>query len=211
MTADSSRQPLDTKAADGHFSLIDLLAIRMTYEHATMDMHDCLLRKCRLSEDPVICALDLSQLRSLTAELTGHLQLLAQALDVLGEKPEQEHQTHMHEPFLTLIHAAHTQACEPATPVLAAMQALMAVVQYNEVAWGLLLALIKDAELQRFVHPFERACTQHRTYRMCVQQTYENVVLGLMQGERIVMRSGRPLKSSIVGRSGPLFDASRHV
>ena len=211
MTETPSSPKTESKSMDELFSLTDLLVVRMSYEQATIDMHACLIEKCRQSKDPVVRALDLSRMEPFPALLAEHVHLLAQALDVLGDRPEMARRQEAHEPFLLIIQAAQAQVCDPAAPVLASMQALLLVEQYNEVAWGLLLALMKDAELQRFVDHFEQACTRHREHRILIQQAYEDVVLGLVRRNRLAMRSARPLKSTMTGRTGPLFSEHRRL
>lgn len=210
MTETPSAPKTESKSIDELFSLTDLLVVRMSYEQATIEMHECLVDKCRQSKDPVVRALDLSRMEPFQEALAEHMHILAQALDVLGDRPEAVRRE-AHEPFLLMVQAAQAQVCDPASPVLASMQALLLVQQYNEVAWGLLLALMKDAELQRFVDHFEQACIRHHEHRTLVQQSYEDVALGLVRRNRMVMRSARPLQSSMTGRKGPLFGAPRRV
>lgn len=89
------------------------------------------------------------------------------------------------------------------------MQALLALEQFNEVAWGLLLALMKDAELQRFVVHFERACARHSEQRLTLQQTYEDVALGLVRRNPLTAKTTHPLKSKMTGRA--LLGEPRHL
>lgn len=193
-----------------HLSLPDLLAVRLTYERATHSMCERFIAKARDSKDAVIRALDLSQLEQFCITLTEHIHLLSQSLDVLADKRNPEQLEERHERFLLLLKAAEQQVGEPDTPVLPAMQALLVVEQFNEVAWGLLLALMKDAELQRFVGHVEQACARHHEQRVALQQAYEDVALGLVRRNQLAMKSSRPLKSSITGRAGMLLGDHRH-
>lgn len=207
MTQELMSKTSDTASANEHLSLTDLLAMRMAYERSTIDMYERFIEKCRESKDAVIRALDLSRLQPSRETMTEHVNLLTQALDVLGDRTEAEHQE---EPFLIFMKAAERQVCDAEISVLPSMQALLAVEQFNEVAWGLLLALMKDAELQRFVAHFEQACMQHREQRITLQQAYEDVVLGLVRRHRMVTKSSRPLKSTLTGRAG-VFSNHRHL
>lgn len=199
MTQELTPQTSDTSSANEHLSLTDLLAMRMAYERSTIDMYEHFIEKCRDSKDAVVRALDLSRLQPFRETMTEHVNLLTQALDVLGDRAEAERKE---EPFLIFMKAAERQVCEAQIPVLPSMQALLAVEQFNEVAWGLLLALMKDAELQRFVAHFEQACMQHREQRIALQQSYEDIVLGLVRRHRLIAKSSRPLKSTLAGRAG---------
>jgi hypothetical protein len=201
MTEDLSSRKPDSSTTHEHLALIDLLSVRMSYERLTGEMYQRFLEKCRQSKDPVIRAMDLSPLQQFCEPLTEHIHLLMQALDVIGDKGEaapEERREH----FLMLAKSAQAQASDPAVGVFPSMQALLAVEQINEVAWGLLLALMKDAELQRFIAPFEQACTRHRDQRALLQQSYEDVALGLVRRHQMVLRTSKPLRSTLVGRAG---------
>lgn len=206
MTQDVSSQTPESTPANEHLSLTDLLAVRMAYERSTVNMYERFIEKCRDSEDPVIRALDLSRMEPFREAMTEHVNLLTQALDVIVDRAEG---THPEEPFLIFMKAAEQQVCDAQIPILPSIQALLAVEQFNEVAWGLLLALFKDAELQRFVAHFEHACAQHREQRTMLQQAYEDVALGLVRRHQLTMKSSRPLKSSLTGRSGLFGDHRR--
>lgn len=195
------------ESANEHLSLTDLLTVRMAYERTTVGMYECFLEKCRSSKDPVVRALDLSRLEPFCAAMPEHVNLLTQALDVLGDRANV---TQREEPFLILMKAAEQQVCDAQIPILPSMQALLAVEQFNEVAWGLLLALMKDAELQRFVAHFEQACAQHREQRVTLQQAYEDIALGLVRRHQMIVKSSRPMKSSLAGRAG-VFSDHRHL
>ncbi|HUA78901.1 MAG TPA: hypothetical protein VL997_00905, partial [Dyella sp.] len=156
-------------------------------------------------------ALDLSPLQAFVGMLIEHAHLLTQALDVLADKPDMEQLGERQEPFLVLLKAAERQVGDSDIPLLPAMQALLMVEQYNEQAWGLLLALVKDAEVQRLIGHFEQACMRHREQRVALQQAYEDVALGLVRRNRLAMKSSRPLKSSMTGRGGMLFGHPRHL
>lgn len=210
MTDELLPKATETNIAE-HLSLPDLLAVRMTYERTTHSMCERFIAKARDSKDPVIRALDLSQLEQFCATLTEHIHLLSQSLDVLADKTNPEQLEERHERFLLLLRAAEQQVNDPDTPVLPAMQALLAIEQFNEVAWGLLLALVKDAELQRFVGHIEQACARHHEQRITLQQAYEDVALGLVRRNQLAMKSSRPLKSSITGRAGMLLRDHRHL
>lgn len=210
MNDDLSPKTGETNTTE-HLSLPDLLAMRMTYERATNSMCECFIAKARESKDPVIRAWDVSPLQQFCGTLTEHIHLLTQSLDVLADKPNAENLEERHERFLALLRAAEQQVSGPDTSVLAAMQALLVVEQFNEVAWGLLLALVKDAELQRFIGHFEQACARHHEQRIALQQAYEDVALGLVRRNQLAMKSRRPLKSSITGRSGMLLGDHRHL
>lgn len=209
MTEDLSRKT-DSKSDQETLSLIELLTVRMAYERATNGMCERFIEKARASKDPVVRALDPSPLQAFCGMLTEHVHLLTQALDVLADKADMEHLEEHRQPFLVLLEAAERQAGDPDISALPAMQALLMVEQFNEQAWGLLLALVKDAEVQRFIDHFEQACARHREQRVALQQAYEDVVLGLVRRNRLVMKSSRPLKSSMTGRAGMLFGHSRH-
>lgn len=209
MTDDPSSSGAEKDIAE-HLSLPDLLAVRITYERTTNSMCERFIAKARDSKDPVIRALDLSHLQQFCGTLTEHIHLLAQSLDVLADKTNPEQLEERHERFLLLLRAAEQQVSDPATPVLPAMQALLVVEQFNEVAWGLLLALVKDAELQRFIGHFEQACLRHHEQRVALQQAYEDVALGLVRRNQLAIKSRRPLKSSITGRAG-LFLGDRRL
>jgi hypothetical protein len=210
MTEDLSSRP-EAKPTQEHLSLIDLLCVRMAYERTTREMCDAFIDKARQSKDAVVRALDLSRLQAFGETLTEHLHLLTQSLDVLGDKVDTDHLEPRHQHFLILAKAAQTQVSDPEVAVLPSMQALLAVEQFNEVAWGLLLALVKDAELQRFVGHFEQACARHRDQRISLQQGYEDVALGLVRRHQLAVKSTRPLKSTIAGRAGMLFGDPRHL
>ena len=203
-------EDLSTRSTGEHLSLTDLLAVRMAYERSSIRMYERFIEKCRGNKDPVIRALDLSRLEPFCETLTEHVHLLMQALDVLGDKPDIDRQEQGSGPFLIMMQAAQQQVSDADIPVLPSMQALLAVEQFNEVSWGLLLALMKDAELQRFVAHFQHACLQHREQRSTLQQAYEDVVLGLVRRQQLTMKTTRPLKSSMTGRTGSLFE-SRHL
>jgi hypothetical protein len=206
--------PLPTpgpKPGHEHVALTDLIAIRMEYERATADMHACLLDTCRRSKDPVIRAMDLSRLEQFHASIATHVQLLAQALDVLGDKPDSGREQGSHESFLMVARAAQRQACDADAPILASMQALLVIQQFNEAAWGLLLALMKDAELQRFVTHVERVCARQREHRVEIQQLYEDVALGLVRRNQVSTRTSRPLESTTARRMGLIFADTRRL
>lgn len=209
MTDDLSSSGAEKNVVE-HLSLPDLLAVRMTYERTTNSMCERFIAKARDSKDPVIRALDLSHLQQFCGTLTEHIHLLTQSLDVLADKTNPEQLEDRHERFLLLLRAAEQQVSDPDTPVLPAMQALLVVEQFNEVAWGLLLALVKDAEQQRFIGHFEQACLRHREQRVALQQAYEDVALGLVRRNQLAFKASRPLKSSITGRAG-LFLGDRHL
>lgn len=198
------------KPAHEHLSLTDLLAIRLSYERTTADIHQHLIDKCRQSKDPVIRALDLSDLELFCSTLTEHTHLLTQALDVLGDNTTTNHLEEGHEPFLMIAKAALMQVSDPDVGVLPSMQALLAIEQLNEVTWGLLLALMKDADLQRFITHFQHACMRHHNHRVAVQQAYEDVALGLVRRNQLTRKSKRPLQSTIISRAGLLFPDARH-
>lgn len=210
MTEDLSPQN-DSKSANEQLSLIDLLSVRMAYERATSGMCERFLEKARQSKDPVVRALDLSPLQAFVGMLIEHAHLLTQALDVLADKADMEQLEERQETFLVLLKAAERQVSDPDIPLLPAMQALLVVEQFNEQAWGLLLALVKDAEVQRFIDPFTQACARHQEQRIVLQQAYEDVALGLVRRNRLAMKTSRPLKSNLTGRSGMLFGHSRHL
>ncbi|RDS79508.1 hypothetical protein DWU98_17065 [Dyella monticola] len=191
-------------------TLTDMLAIRLSYERITLEMHECLVDKCRQSKDPVIRAMDLSGLELFLGILIEHTHLLTQALDVLGDSTTTNRLEEEHEHFLLIAKAARAQACDPQVKVLPSLQALLCVEQINEVAWGLLLALMKDAELQRFVTPFQRACARHHEHHVAVQQSYEVAALGLVRRNHLTMKFKRPLQSTIVGRAGVFSVDARH-
>lgn len=208
MTEDLSLKT-DSKSVHESLSLVDLLAVRMSYERATAGMCERFIEKAGHSKDPVVRALDLSPLQAFCDTLTEHVHLLTQALDVLADKADMQCLEEHREHFLVLLKAAERQAGDADIPVLPAMQALLVVEQFNEQAWGLLLALVKDAEVQRFIDHFERACMRHREQRVALQQAYEDIVLGLVRRNRVAMKSSRPLNSSMAGRAGMLFGHSR--
>ena len=210
MTEDLAQNP-DSKSNHEHLSLIDLLGVRMAYERTTLRMCERFIGKARQSRDAVIRALDLSRLQAFCGTLTEHVHLLAQSLDVLGEKADRDHLEQRHEPSLRLAKAAEGQAGDPAVTVLPSMQALLSVEQFNEVAWGLLLALVKDAELQRFVGHFEQACARHREQRLALQQGYEDVALGLVRRQQLAEKTNHPPKSTIAGRAGVLLGDPRRL
>jgi len=203
-------EDLSTRTSGEHLSLTDLLAVRMAYERSSVRMYERFIEKCRGSKDPVVRALDLSRLEPFCETLTEHVHLLTQALDVLGDKADLQRQEQGNGAFLIMMQAAQQQVSDADIPVLPSMQALLAVEQFNEVSWGLLLALMKDAELQRFVVRFEQACLQHHEQRATLQQAYEDVVLGLVRRQQLTMKAARPLKSSLTGRAGLLFGETRH-
>ena len=202
-------EDLPNRTSGEHLSLTDLLAVRMAYERSSVRMYARFIEKCRSSKDPVVRALDLSRFEPFCETLTEHVHLLMQALDVLGDKADVERQEQGSGPFLIMMRAAQQQVSDADISVLPSMQALLAVEQFNEVSWGLLLALMKDAELQRFVARFEQACLQHHEQRSTLQQAYEDVVLGLVRRQQLTTKAARPLKSSMTGRTGSLFE-SRH-
>lgn len=210
MTEDLAQNP-DSNSTYENLSLIDLLGVRMAYERTTVRMYERFVEKAEQSKDAVIRALDLSRLKGFCGTLTEHLHLLTQSLDVLGDKADTEHLEQRHEHFLRLAMAAENQVGDAQVAVLPSMQALLAVEQFNEVAWGLLLALVKDAELQRFVDHFEQACARHREQRLALQQGYEDVALGLVRRHQLATKSSRPLKSSLTGRAGMLFGDPRRL
>jgi hypothetical protein len=204
-------QKTEPNAEHEHLSLIDLLAVRMAYERTTEGMCERFMAKANESKDPVIRALDLSRLQQFRDTLTEHVNLLTQSLDVLADKSDISRIEQKQEQFLILVKAAEQQVNDPAIAVLPSMQALLVVEQFNEVAWGLLLALVKDAELQRFVGHFEQACTRHRDQRIALQQAYEDVALGLVRRHQLATKSSKPLKSTLPGRAGMLFGDPRRL
>lgn len=210
MTEDLAQNP-DSKSTHEHLSLIDLLFVRMAYERATIGICERFIEKARQSRDAVIRALDLTRLQAFCGTLIEHVHLLTQSLDVLGDKADTEHLEEKHRHSLVLAKAAEKQAGDPEVAVLPSMQALLTVEQFNEVAWGLLLALVKDAELQRFVVHFEQACARHREQRLALQQGYEDVALGLVRRHQLATKSAHPLKSTITGRAGMLFGDPRRL
>jgi hypothetical protein len=204
-------QKTDSKSVQEHLSIIDLLAVRMAYERMTSRMCERFIEKASESKDPVIRALDLSRLQQFGSVLTEHIHLLTQSLDVLADKSDMNRLEQTQEQFLNVVKAAEHQVSDPDIPVVASMQALLVVEQFNEVAWGLLLALMKDAELQRFVGHFEQACAHHRDQRTALQQAYEDVALGLVRRHQLATKSSKPLKSALPGRVGLLFGDPRRL
>jgi hypothetical protein len=210
MTEANSPQTNETKLAHENLSLIDLLAIRMAHERISAAMYEKFIEKARQSTEPVVRAMDLSRIEPFNEAIVEHLHLLTQSLDVLGEKTDVQELERQHAHFLLLAHAAEGEVSDPDVAVLPSLQALLAAAQYNEVAWGLLLALVKDAELQGFIAHFEQACARHREQRVLLQQYYEDVALGLVRRHHLASKSSRPLKSATSGRASMLFgDASR--
>jgi len=206
MTEDLSPAKTASNPLHEHLSLIDLLVVREAYERSSIHLYERLMEKCRNSKDPVIRAIDLTRLDSFREMMTEHLHLLTQALDVLGNKVQDNHgdqagASMANGPTLLLARAAQQQISDPGIPVLPSLQALLALEQFSEVAWGLLLALMKDAELQRFVVHFERACARHSEQRLTLQQTYEDVALGLVRRNQLTTKSTHPLKSRMTGRA----------
>lgn len=68
--------------------------------------------------------------------------------------------------------------------VLASLRLLLSVEQIDESAWGLLLALVKDAELSTLTALIEPLYAAQRMQRQLVQQRFEEWVLFLFREAR---------------------------
>lgn len=212
MTDNASPPSTESTPPQENLSLAQLLSLRIAYERSAADIYGRFVEQCSQSKDPIVRAMNLSPFESMRDSLTEHIHLLAQAIDVIGGRSPPEHDTQRTEAWLTIARATQAQAADVSqTSILPCMEALLAIEQCNEVAWGLLLALIKDAELHRFVAPIQQACDRHSEQRSLLQHDYEDVVLGLVRRSHAGANPAHPARHGPIGRAGLFAGNPRYL
>lgn len=212
MTDQTSSKQTDTPLSqENSLSLYQWLSLRLAYERATTDLYEHFVEKYRSNKDPVIRAMNVTPFESFRHSLTDHIHLLAQAMDVVSGRTANDRDEGGIEAFLAIANAAQAQAADPQTCVLPCMQALLTLEQRNDVDWGLLLALIKDVELDRFVAPVEQACARHAEQRALLQHYYEDIALGLMRRHHAQQPPVRSTRQRTTGRFGIFVGGPRYM
>ncbi|MDI3261871.1 hypothetical protein [Aerosticca soli] len=163
--------------------LADFFAARLTCEHAIIEAYRTFLEKCRRHPEPAVDLFELATLERFRGQEAEHAHLLHQVMEALGldEMTEPARVDEHIEASQRQVQAITEVIADPGVGLLPSLHALVTVELIDEAAWGLLLALVKDAEMVLVQPHVERIRDQQHAHRVIMQQRYEALSLQLLR------------------------------
>lgn len=185
--------------------LADFLFDQLASERIAFAMYGQVLERCHMEPYLLVgSGLPSSRLGTFRDEAGESINLLVQSLDMLCQGASAAYAGHVTS-GPPVMRALHDALMAPSLHPLELLHGLLTVEHLHEMAWGLLVALMKDIDIERWITYFERAAQRHAEQRMALQQCYETLALH-------AAREGhggtplRPWRNAMVSSQGLLAD-----
>lgn len=151
-------------------ALIDKLGERLAFERSGVRLYEAFLRKCRLRSEE--CGpIAIETVEAFMREELQHFALLRDAIERLGG--DATAQTPCADVVGVQTAGLMHSVLDPRTTVLQSLHALLAAELVDEAGWGLLIALVKEADQEEIADAFQRALAEEERHLGQVRAWYE--------------------------------------